>query len=175
MELREPVPTGLHSKAGRVLLIFGTIDAIRVIHEIHDLWRDANSTYLRLVALDGVLAMATIVASVVILKHVAWGPLLAASVGAASVVPTIASGMFLLPEVIDMWRVWRSQGDSYYLKLLLPQALFDAVKIVFWPYAFRLLQRDLAPDDSRKRGLRLWVGLSILTSAAVIGIIFMVH
>jgi len=174
MELHDPPSSGFHSKPARAILVFAVIDLIRLLRELLESWRDANVTYVRIMALDMILAALAMAAAIALMKQVPWGRPLAASVAAASLVPAIAFGCFLLPEVIAFWQVWRSNGDSHYLKMLFPRPIFDAIKIAFWPYLFWLIRREAVRVNAERR---IWISsaLSLLVSAVLVGTIFLLH
>jgi hypothetical protein len=171
----ERIAAGFHSKSGRLLLVFGSIDLVRLIRELFEVWHDAYITFLRIIALDLLLALLTMAAGLGMMRRTPWAPLLALSVAAASIVPTLAFGIFLLPEFLNHLGRWFSGGESYYLRLLLPRMIFEAIKLAFWPYAFLLLRRELMSEPaSRRRGWN-WMALSLLLSGALVGTIFLLH
>ncbi len=174
MELHEPPSTGFHSKLARAILVFASIDLIRLVREMLETWRDADITYLRIMASDMVLAALALPAAVTLLRQARCGSTFVASVAAAMLVPTIAFGSFFFPEFLQMWDVPRSSGNSYYLKLLLPWMLFDVLRILFWPYVFWRLHRQGIRENAVRR---IWIAtaLSLLLCGALVGTVFLLH
>jgi hypothetical protein len=169
-----PAHRSSHVNLGRFLIALGVAGVLRLIPEAVSFGVRGQSTYVRILAMDAVLGILTLVGGWGLIRGRVWGIHTAVSAGGSMLVNSIAWGILLYPEIHHDWLEWQN-GNAPLNRVagFGARMLFYAVTTCFWPLGLRILMRGPI-NVSQESHTTSWICLvgSILVSGAVVWLIY---